>query len=174
MAGNLNSIACMNLAGDVVMVDADRIEPTTRIYGVFIREHNHQKELLTVTIGSIQKYYLPGGGQEIGESDVDTLRRESREELGIETEVGNIIYTDKIYFYHDSYKKAWLATIRIYTCTALTELNSNFIPDDLEAESPAWRKIDDLTHDDFQKGIRPAIQAILDREKINAGFASAN
>jgi ADP-ribose pyrophosphatase YjhB (NUDIX family) len=37
-------------------------------------------------------YLLPGGGQEPGEALPETLRRECREEVGADVEVGELLY----------------------------------------------------------------------------------
>jgi 8-oxo-dGTP diphosphatase len=47
---------------------------------VFVRD----RRLLTVRTRGKEKFYLPGGKREAGESDVECLCREIREELGVE------------------------------------------------------------------------------------------
>jgi ADP-ribose pyrophosphatase YjhB (NUDIX family) len=50
--------------------------------------------LLAVTMRDRQGdfYILPGGGQRHGETLAETLRRETREELGVELEPGTVLY----------------------------------------------------------------------------------
>lgn len=63
-----------------------------RVYGILI---NDKKQVLVadeyVRGGLYTKF--PGGGLEFGEGTRDCLKRELREELGIEAEIGDHIYT---------------------------------------------------------------------------------
>lgn len=63
-----------------------------RIYGILRNEH---KQILVsdeyIRGGLYTKF--PGGGLEFGEGTRDCLKRELKEELGIESEIGDHIYT---------------------------------------------------------------------------------
>lgn len=63
-----------------------------RVYGILI---NEKKQVLVsdefIRGGQYTKF--PGGGLEFGEGTRDCLRRELKEELGIESEIGDHIYT---------------------------------------------------------------------------------
>jgi 8-oxo-dGTP diphosphatase len=63
-----------------------------RVYGILI---NDKKQVLVadeyIRGGLYTKF--PGGGMEFGEGTRDCLKRELKEELGIETEIGDHIYT---------------------------------------------------------------------------------
>jgi 8-oxo-dGTP pyrophosphatase MutT (NUDIX family) len=63
-----------------------------RVYGVLI---NERKQVLVadefIRGGLYTKF--PGGGLEFGEGTRDCLKRELKEELGIEAEIGDHIYT---------------------------------------------------------------------------------
>ncbi len=54
----------------------------------------HEGRLLAITMKDGQGlfYILPGGGQRHGESLADTVRRECLEEIGVEVEVGDLLY----------------------------------------------------------------------------------
>jgi ADP-ribose pyrophosphatase YjhB (NUDIX family) len=67
-----------------------------RVYGVLI---NEQKQVL-VSDELIRGMYItkfPGGGLEFGEGTRDCLRREFMEELNLEVEVGQHLYTTDYY-----------------------------------------------------------------------------
>ena len=63
-----------------------------RVYGILI---NEKKQVLVADEFIREKYYtkFPGGGLEFGEGTRDCLKRELKEELGIEAEIGDHIYT---------------------------------------------------------------------------------
>lgn len=63
-----------------------------RVYGILINEH---KQALVSDEYIRGNYYtkFPGGGLEFGEGTRDCLRREFKEELDLEIEVGDHIYT---------------------------------------------------------------------------------
>lgn len=69
---------------------------TIRVYGIII---NEQKQVL-VSDEFIRGAYItkfPGGGLEFGEGTRDCLKREMKEELNIEAEIGEHIYTTDFY-----------------------------------------------------------------------------
>ena len=63
-----------------------------RVYGILI---NEKKQVLVADEFIREKYYtkFPGGGLEFGEGTRDCLKRELKEELGIDAEIGDHIYT---------------------------------------------------------------------------------
>lgn len=63
-----------------------------RVYGILI---NDKKQVLVADEYIRGAFYtkFPGGGLEFGEGTRDCLKRELKEELGIEAEVGDHIYT---------------------------------------------------------------------------------
>ena len=67
-----------------------------RVYGILI---NDKKQILVadeyIRGGLYTKF--PGGGLEFGEGTRDCLKRELKEELGIEAEIGDHIYTTDYY-----------------------------------------------------------------------------
>ncbi len=67
-----------------------------RVYGIII---NEQQQVL-VSDEFIRGAYItkfPGGGLEFGEGTRDCLKREMKEELNIEAEIGDHIYTTDFY-----------------------------------------------------------------------------
>jgi ADP-ribose pyrophosphatase YjhB (NUDIX family) len=63
-----------------------------RVYGILI---NDQKQVLVSDEFIRGNYYtkFPGGGLEFGEGTRDCLRREFKEEMNLEVEIGEHIYT---------------------------------------------------------------------------------
>ena len=67
-----------------------------RVYGVLI---NEQKQVLVSDEYIRGNYYtkFPGGGLELGEGTRDCLKREFKEEMNLEVEVGDHLYTTDFY-----------------------------------------------------------------------------
>jgi len=67
-----------------------------RVYGVLI---NEQKQVLVSDEYIRGNYYtkFPGGGLELGEGTRDCLEREFKEEMNLEVEVGEHLYTTDFY-----------------------------------------------------------------------------
>ena len=67
-----------------------------RVYGILF---NEQKELLVSDEYIRGGYYtkFPGGGLELGEGTRDCLKREFKEEMDLDVEIGDHIYTTDFY-----------------------------------------------------------------------------
>ncbi len=67
-----------------------------RVYGILINEQN---QILVADEFIRGKYYtkFPGGGLELGEGTRDCLNREFKEEMNLNVEVGDHIYTTDFY-----------------------------------------------------------------------------
>src|SRR5438132_13332668 len=62
----------------------------------------------------LDKYTLPGGHIEVGESMVDAVRREVKEEVGLDVEVVNILLIQEAIFAPEFYKKKHFIFIDFY------------------------------------------------------------
>ncbi len=123
-----------------------------RVYGILINARN---EVL------LSKEYLkgfaftkfPGGGLEQGEGTIDCLRREFQEELNIEIEVGEHLYTTDFYvasafdpskqvvsIYYRVFYKDWQSITTVPFDENITETEA--------AQLFAWRALEDLTNKD--------------------------
>ena len=67
-----------------------------RVYGILM---NNEKQVLVVDEYIRGKYYtkFPGGGLELGEGTRDCLKREFKEELDLDVEIGEHLYTTDFY-----------------------------------------------------------------------------
>lgn len=67
-----------------------------RVYGILI---NEKRQVLVSDEYIRGNYYtkFPGGGMEIGEGTRDCLKREFREEMDLEVEIGTHLYTTDFY-----------------------------------------------------------------------------
>ncbi|MCO6498082.1 MAG: NUDIX domain-containing protein [Chitinophagaceae bacterium] len=82
-----------------------------RVYGILIDDHDRILVSDEVILGDVFTKF-PGGGMEYGEGTKECLKREVREELGIEIEVGKHIYTTD--FFQESAFKPDDQLISIY------------------------------------------------------------
>ena len=105
-----------------------------RVYGVLMDDKNN----ILVSDEYVRGNYFtkfPGGGLELGEGTRDCLKREFKEETGLEVETGNHLYTTD--FYQPSAFRAADQIISIYyivSCKNLTGLKTSVIPFDLSKE----------------------------------------
>ena len=82
-----------------------------RVYGVLINEH---KQVLVSDEYIRGNYYtkFPGGGLELGEGTRECLKREFKEEMDLEVEIGEHLYTTD--FYQQSFFNPSHQIISIY------------------------------------------------------------
>ena len=91
-----------------------------RVYGVLI---NEQKQVLVSDEYIRGSYYtkFPGGGLELGEGTRDCLRREFKEEMDLEVEIGEHLYTTDFYQV-SAFNPAHQIISIYYNVTALEEI----------------------------------------------------
>lgn len=97
------------------------------------------------------KWEFPGGKVEKGESDIDALRRELREELAVEA--CGVVF---ICQYDHSYPAGPTVSLRFYHVSEFTGAVKNLI-----FKQISWRKLADLAQLDFLEGDLPIIQKLL-------------
>jgi mutator protein MutT len=97
------------------------------------------------------KWEFPGGKVERGESDIDALKRELREELGIEIHGATLLGR-----HTHSYAGGPLVSLRFYRVHAFSGEAKNLIFD-----TTSWVILAELEHMDFLDGDRPIIRKLL-------------
>jgi len=76
--------------------------------------NNEGKILLAKSHKWFDKYTLPGGHIEVGESMIDAVRREVKEEVGLEVEVVEMLLVQEAIFAPEFYKKRHFIFIDFY------------------------------------------------------------
>jgi nucleoside triphosphatase len=76
--------------------------------------NNEGKILLARSHKWFDKYTLPGGHIELGESMVDAVRREVKEEVGLDVEVAEMLLVQEAIFAPEFYKKKHFIFIDFY------------------------------------------------------------
>lgn len=90
------------------------------------------------SVGFNHVWQIPGGGLEFGESVEDCVRREHREELGVETEIISLIPK----LYHDVRQKVWHGLIIAFICR-LKNPDAHIMLNE-EASEYRWYTIDEI------------------------------
>lgn len=100
------------------------------------------------------KWELPGGKLESHETPEECLRRELREEFGIETTIGEFVGSSSCNYHHASIR---LMVFRVHHISG--ELNA------LDHETIKWVVPSELADFDFSEADKPIIQQLIE-EKI--------
>ena len=103
---------------------------------------------------------FPGGKREAAESLADCLRRELREELAIEVEVGELFASVKHAFTH------FKITLHAFECRYLRALPPYEEPQALQAINWAWARESELGNYSFGKADRLVIAAMRERREM--------
>lgn len=140
-------IECVTLDGQKKMVPKDRLVLRPAAYAIIV----HQDRVLLMKMRHSGKYHPPGGGINLGERMEDTLKREVREETGIEIEVARVAHFEELFFYYDPSGTAYHGLHFYYVCYPMTlALLDDTQVDDDAAEKPRWVDIHGLQAHDFQ------------------------
>ena len=115
-------------------------------YALILREGR----ILLMRMRRTGRYALPGGGIELGETVEQGLKREVREEAGIEIALGRFAHFHEDFFYYDPGDLAFHSFMFYYFCDPLTlDLAGDDEVDDDEVEQPGWVALAGLQAGDF-------------------------
>jgi len=140
-------VDCLTLDGQTKAVPIDCLTLRPAAYALIV----HDGKLLLLKLRASGKYHLPGGGIKIGERMTESLKRETREETGIEIDVEQLAHFEELFFYYDPSGRAYHGLHFYYHCRARTfGLLADESVDDGSAEQPRWITIQGLHAEDFQ------------------------
>lgn len=110
-------VRCRTIDGNMQEVDAGDLAFRPRVYGVIIRDGKIL--LMPQWFEHGPGYDFPGGGieLELGETIGEALRREIREETGLEAERGEIVHCESDFFVHPITGKPEHSILIYYVCT---------------------------------------------------------
>ncbi|MDY7076535.1 MAG: NUDIX domain-containing protein [Chloroflexota bacterium] len=110
----------------------------------------HESKVLLMKTRHTGKYHPPGGGITVGERVEDALKREIREEAGIEVEIGRFARFDELFFYYDPSGTAYHGLHLYYICRpkTLALLEDTQVKDEAVGK-PRWVSIQGLQAQDF-------------------------
>jgi len=143
----METIRCKNNLGGYSDVPKEKFFFRPSVYGVILKNN----QILLLSNKSNGKYWFPGGGVEIGEKIEDALKREFKEETGLEVRIIKPLLFKENFFYYKLEDAAYHALIWFFECEQVSdkELVSDDLVDDTESEKPRWISIDDLKNQDF-------------------------
>jgi len=145
-----------------------------RVYGILIDE---RKRVLVSDEYVRGNYFtkFPGGGLELGEGTRDCLKREFKEETGLDVTINNHIYTTD--FFQQSAFKSSEQIISIYytvSCNNLSNLKTSITPFDLSTEitnnpnaageSFRWLEWDEFSKDSVHLPIDKIVADLLKKQ----------
>lgn len=139
-------VTCNAFLGGTNDIAKDRLKFRPAVYAVIPRDN----QVLLVSTIHTKKLYLPGGGVDIGEPLHEALKREVREETGIEIEVGELVHFKEDFFYYDPGDEAYHSLLFFFIARPQTFVLADADQiDDGEIENPRWVTWHNLQPGDF-------------------------
>lgn len=137
----MSMIECTTHYGRKKLVPKEELMFRASVYAIIIDNGN----VLLLNTTHTGTYSLPGGGIEIGEPIQDALRREVREETGLEIEIVSFFRFEEQFFYYDPAEVAFHSFLFFYVCHPKTmELCRDSEVEDDSVEKPRWIAIEGL------------------------------
>lgn len=137
------TVECNSIKGGKINVSIEKLVFRPSVYGVII----HDNKILMLRNKSNGKLFFPGGDVNLVETLLDALKREVREETGIEIEVEKFLHFKEQFFYWDPGDEAYHMLSFFYICRPKTfKLLDDDKVDDEEAEKPRWIDIENVKH----------------------------
>jgi len=126
-----------------------------RVYGIWLDEGKILVNEEVIKGRTIIKF--PGGGLDWGEGTIDCLKREWKEELGIDIEVIKHFYTTD-FFQQSAFDDSQVVSIYYLVAAAIPETIINHIPD----ERTYWMDLKDISRDTFTLAIDKKVGGMLE------------
>jgi 8-oxo-dGTP diphosphatase len=150
-------VECTTHFGRKRLIPKEQLTFRPSAYAIIV---NNDRVLLLNTVHT-GTYSLPGGGIEIGETIEDALKREVREETGIDIEIVRFLRFAEQFFYYDPADVAFHSFLFFYLCRPQTiEICDDNEVDDDSVEMPRWIKIDGLEKQHFHNHGQLILEAL--------------
>ena len=146
-------------SGGKRLVSEENILPRQGATGIVL----DGSRILLIGLRNSNKLWFPGGTIEEGETAEDAVKREVKEETGIDVVVQELLVEVQNNFYYDPLDKAWEQHDVFYICRPLTTEISEFVnPDPLdEATTPRWVELEGIQNGDMQDYGYEVIRLVL-------------
>ncbi len=140
------TISCKNNFGEKVDIPTSKFIFRPSAYGFIVRD----QDILVMHNKNNDKLWFPGGGIEIHERLEDGLKREVKEETGLEIKIQKLALTKENFFYYQPLDEAYHAFLFFYLCRPLTDkIAADDEVDDFESEKPCWMNIAEIKKEDI-------------------------
>ncbi len=150
-------IECTTHYGKKKLIPKEKLTFRPAAYAIVV----HEGTVLLLNTIHAGTYSLPGGGIEIGELIEEALRREVREETGIEIESLNFFRFEEQFFYYDPADVAVHSFLFFYLCRPKTiEICKDSQVEDNAVEKPRWIKIAGLENRHFHNHGQLILEAL--------------
>lgn len=140
-------IVCRTINGEEKQINQTDLVFRPSVYGLVV----HEGRVLMTNTRSTGKLSAPGGALELGETLEAALKREMREECGIEIEVLTYAFFKEAFFYYEPLNGAWQCFMFFFLCKPLSlDITDAQNESGDESELPRWVDIATLQEDDIQ------------------------
>lgn len=140
-------IHCITLSGKAIPIPVEALILRPAAYAILLRD----QKLLLLKMKATGKYHLPGGGLETGERVEEGLRREVREETGLNIHVERLAFFKELFFYYDPSRRAYHGLHFYFHCAPVGgSLSMDEQVEDGSAEAPRWVALASLKPEMFQ------------------------
>lgn len=152
-------VSALDIYGKEHFVDSSKLIFRPTAYAIFIKD-NKTLVLKTMATG---KWQFAGGGVDANEVIEEGLKREVKEELGIDCRIEKFIHFYESNYFHGP--DTWDCPRYFYLCASdnYFSLNKKEIKDE-QAGKAQWLEVKDLNENNFQYpqfGILPIIKSLI-------------
>ena len=153
----MDMVECTTHYGKKKLVPKERLTFRPSVYAIIVNGGN----VLLLNTTHTGTYSLPGGGIEVGERIEDALKREVREETGLEIEIINFFRFEEQFFYYDPADVAFHSFLFFYVCRPQTiEICQDHEINDDSVELPRWIRVDELENQHFHNHGQLILEAL--------------
>lgn len=152
-----DKILCETQNGKSAWVEKEEVQLRVGAYGILAKDNK-----VLVIQAHLSLWEFPGGSPEEGESLLNALKREFKEETGIELEPKRLIL-ERESFYSTPSGRAFHSFQHFFlveqTGGGIDKLSQNITP-------PIWMSVDDLNPENMNRGAHIALKAFQDHPQI--------